>query len=67
MNTDADTKTLANLSGYTSSTSAESFMSTMSLTKSMAHKLLNEVKAGIYHPPLRVTQALITTGDWHEK
>lgn len=33
------------------------------MSKDEAHKLLDEVRAGIQHPPSRINQALIATGD----
>ena len=64
MNLDNDTKTQETANGYTDSTSVTTSERSYTLTKSQAHKLLNEVKEGIRHHPLMVTQALITTGDW---
>ena len=64
MNSDADTKILETANGYTDSTSVTTSEKNYTLTKSQAHKLLNEVKEGIRHHPLLVTQALIATGDW---
>ena len=63
MNSDADTKTLVKSSGYTDSMKPRPFLSTTPLHKSMAHKILNEVKLGVYHHPVTVTQALLVTGD----
>lgn len=64
MTLDASTKMLETSSGYTDTTSVDTSLKSSPLTKSQAHKLLNEVKAGVHHHPLMVTQALITTGDW---
>ena len=52
--------------GYTAITNVNTSTNITFLTKQEAHQLLNEVKAGIHHHPLRVTQALIATGDWCE-
>ena len=64
MNLEHDTNKQETSSGYTDSTSADTYLRKSSLTKSQAHKLLNEAKEGIHHHPLLVTQALIATGDW---
>lgn len=64
MSLDNDTKTQQTSSGYTDTTSVDTYKKDSPLTKSQAHKLLNEVKEGIRHNPVLVTQALITTGDW---
>ena len=64
MNLDNDTKTQETANGYTDSTSVTTSEKSYTLTKSQAHKLLNEVKGGIRHNPILVTQALIATGDW---
>ena len=66
MSLEHDTNRLATASGYTDTTSADTSLRDLSLTKSMAHKLLNEVKAGVHHHPVLVTQALIATGDWSD-
>ena len=63
MNSDADTKTLVTLNGDTDSMKPRPSLSTTPLHKSMAHKILNEVKLGVYHHPVTVTQALLVTGD----
>ena len=63
MNYAEDTKTLVTPNGDTDSMSARPFLSTTPLHKSMAHKILNEVKLGVYHHPVTVTQALLVTGD----
>ena len=64
MNLDNDTKILETANGDTDSTSVTTLERSYTLTKSQAHKLLNETKEGIHHHPLLVTQALIATGDW---
>ena len=64
MNYDNDTKTQQTSSGCTDITSVQPSERSYLLTKSQAHKLLNEVKAGVNHHPVLVTQALIATGDW---
>ena len=63
MNTDANTKILVKESGYTSSTSAEPSMSTTHLSKSTAHKLLDQCKEGSMTHSHLINQALIQTGD----
>ena len=63
MNYAEDTKTLENSSGNTDSTSASQYLRDMNLNKSTAHKILNEVKLGVYHHPVTVTHALLITGD----
>ena len=63
MNLDADTKTLVTPNGDTDSMKPRPSLSTTPLHKSMAHKILNEVKLGVYHHPVTVTQALLITGD----
>ena len=64
MNLGNDIKTPETANGYTDSTSVTTSEKNYTLTKSQAHKLLNEVKEGIRHNPILVTQALIATGDW---
>ena len=63
MNYAEDTKTLENQDGYTDSTSASPYLRDMNLNKSTAHKLLDQVKLGIYHPITAINQALTITGD----
>ena len=64
MTLDASTKMLETSSGYTDTTSVDISLKSSPLTKSQSHKVLDEVKAGIRHHPLVITQALIATGDW---
>lgn len=64
MSLDNDTNKQQTSSGYIDTTSVDTYKRSSSLTKSQAHKLLNEVKEGIRHNPVLVTQALIATGDW---
>ena len=63
MNYAEDTKTLVTLNGDTDSMKPRPFLSTTPLHKSMAHKLLDQVKIGIYHPLATINQALLITGD----
>ena len=64
MNSDADTKILAKPSGYTDSMSASQSMNTTPLNKSIAHKLLDQLKEGsMTHSTHSINQALKETGD----
>lgn len=63
MNYAEDTKILVKPSGNTDSMSASPYLNTTTLSKSIAHKILNEVKLGVYHHPVTVTHALLITGD----
>ena len=63
MNYATSTETVETVSTDTSSRKSSVCWST-SMSKEQAHKLLNEVKAGVRHHPLQVTKALIATGDW---
>ena len=63
MNSDADTKIPAKPSGYTDSMSASPSMSTTPLNKSIAHKLLDQLKEGSMTPSTLINQALTMTGD----
>ena len=63
MNYANDTKIPEKPSGYTDSMSASQYLNITPLSKSIAHKILNEVKLGVYHHPVTVTHALLITGD----
>ena len=63
MNSDADTKILAKPSGYTDSMSASQYLNDMNLNKSIAHKLLDQLKEGSMTPSTLINQALTMTGD----
>ena len=63
MNYANDTKILAKPSGYTDSMSASPSMSTTPLNKSIAHKLLDQLKEGSMTPSTLINQALKQTGD----
>ena len=63
MNYAEDTKILESLSGSTDSTNASQYLRDMNLNKSTAHKVLDQVKLGIYHPMVTINQALLMTGD----
>ena len=63
MNYAEDTKTLVTLNGDSDSMKPRPSLSTTPLHKQTAHKILNEVKLGVYHHPVTVTQALLITGD----
>ena len=63
MNYANDTKILVKPSGDTSSMSARPSMSTTPLNKSIAHKLLDQLKEGSMTPSTLINQALKETGD----
>jgi len=63
MNYETSTETQATVSGATSLKKYSECWNT-SMSKEQAHKLLNEVKAGIPHTVPNITRALLTTGDW---
>ena len=63
MNYANDTKILVKPSGYTDSMSASPSMSTTPLNKSIAHKLLDQLKEGSMTPSTLINQALKETGD----
>ena len=63
MNYAADTKTPVKLDGYTDSMSASLSLSDTPLTKSIAHKLLDQLKEGSMTPSTLINQALKETGD----
>ena len=64
MTYDRSTEILETASTDTSMKKYSEHWNTYLLSKQQAHKVLDEVKAGVYHHPLLVTKALITTGDW---
>ena len=64
MNLETSTEILETVSTDTSLKKYREHWNTYLLSKQQAHKVLDEVKAGVYHHPLLVTKALITTGDW---
>ena len=64
MTYDRSTETQVTASTDTSLKKYSEYWNTSTLSKQQAHKVLDEVKAGVYHHPLLVTKALITTGDW---
>ena len=64
MNLETSTETQVTVSTDTSLRKYREHWNTYLLSKQQAHKVLDEVKAGVYHHPLLVTKALITTGDW---
>ena len=64
MNLETSTETQVTASTDTSTRKYSEHWNTYLLSKQQAHKVLDEVKAGVYHHPLLVTKALITTGDW---
>ena len=64
MNLETSTEILETVSTDTSTKKYSEYWNTSTLSKQQAHKVLDEVKAGVYHHPLLVTKALITTGDW---
>lgn len=63
MNYAEDTKTLVTPSGDTDSMSASLSLSDSPLTKSIAHKLLDQLKEGSMTPSTLINQALTKTGD----
>ena len=63
MNSDADTKILVNQDGYTDSMSASQYLSDMNLNKSIAHKVLDQLKEGSMTHSHLINQALTMTGD----
>ena len=64
MNYANDTKILVKPSGYTDSMSARPSMNTTPLNKSIAHKLLDQLKEGSMTPSAHsINQALKQTGD----
>ena len=63
MNTDNDTKTPMTSSGYTDSMSAKPYLNTTPLHKSIAHKLLDQVREGSMTPLVHIQAALKATGD----
>ena len=63
MNYAEDTKILVNQDGYTDSMSASPSMNTTPLNKSIAHKLLDQLKEGSMTPSTLINQALKETGD----
>ena len=64
MTYDRSTEILETASTDTSLKKYREHWNTYLLSKQQAHKVLDEVKAGVRHHPLLVTKALITTGDW---
>ena len=63
MNYANDTKILVNQDGYIDSMSANTSLSDTPLTKSIAHKLLDQLKEGSMTHSHLINQALIKTGD----
>ena len=63
MNYANDTKTPVNQDGYTDSMSASPSLSDTPLTKSIAHKLLDQLKEGSMTHSTLINQALTKTGD----
>ena len=64
MNLETSTEILETVSGDTSLKKYREHWNISLLSKQQAHKVLDEVKAGVRHHPVLVTQALIATGDW---